>query len=94
MIAFIIETPQQYASLVKLTAALCRAFPKIEPDAPRDADGNVLDRVLTDEEWRAFQGILGHYHVQRNKADPGPAFDWEPFLEAVRARLAAQPVAP
>jgi len=87
-------TPEQYASLVKLTAALCRAFPKIEPDAPRDADGNVLDRALTDEEWRAFQGILGHYHVQRNKSDPGPAFDWERFLAGVRDRLATQPVAP
>jgi len=84
-------TPQQYASLVKLTAALCRAFPKIEPDAPRDAEGRVLDRALSAAQWRDFRGILGHYHVQANKADPGPAFDWEPFLEAVRERLAALP---
>lgn len=85
-------TPEQYASLVKLTAALCRAFPKIEPDAPRDEDGRVLDRALSAEQWREFRGILGHYHVQKNKTDPGPAFDWEPYLAAVRERLAAQPV--
>lgn len=80
-------TKEQYASLVKLTAALCRAFPRIAPDAPRDAEGRVLERALTDAEWREFRGILGHFHVQRNKADPGPAFDWEPFLAAVRERL-------
>ncbi len=84
-------TPEQYDSLVKLTAALCRAFPAIEPDAPRGADGEVLDHALTDAEWRDFRGILGHYHVQKNKTDPGPAFDWERFLKAVRARLAAMP---
>lgn len=86
-------TKEQYASLVKLTAALCRAFPRIRPDAPRDADGRVLDHALSDAEWREFRGILGHYHVQTNKTDPGPAFDWEPFLAAVRARLAEMPLA-
>lgn len=84
-------TREQYDSLVKLTAALCRAFPAIEPDAPRGPDGEVLDHVLTDGEWRDFSGILGHYHVQKNKTDPGPAFDWEPFLAAVRERLATAP---
>lgn len=86
-------TPEQYESLVKLTAALCRAFPRIEPDAPRGPDGQVLDRALTDAEWRDFRGVLGHYHVQRNKSDPGPAFDWERLLAGVRARLEAAPAA-
>ncbi len=54
----------------------------------------MLARALTDAEWTAFRGILGHFHVQRNKSDPGPAFDWEPFLAALRARLAPQPVRP
>jgi len=78
-------TLEQYASLVKLTAALCREFPKIKPDAPRDDDGRVLTRALSEDAWREFSGILGHFHVQTNKNDPGPAFDWEPFLRAVRA---------
>jgi N-acetyl-anhydromuramyl-L-alanine amidase AmpD len=80
-------TRQQYSSLVKLTAALCRELPKITPDAPRDEHGKVVDHVLDDDAWRDFHGILGHFHVQKNKTDPGPAFDWEPFLEAVRARM-------
>jgi N-acetyl-anhydromuramyl-L-alanine amidase AmpD len=80
-------THEQYDSLIKLAAALCRELRKIAPDAPRDASGAVLDRVLDEAAWRDFHGILGHYHVQENKTDPGPAFDWEPFLEAVRERL-------
>ena len=81
-------TPEQYASLTSLAAALCKEFPRIAPDAPRDADGHVLDRALDDEAWRGFAGILGHYHVQTNKTDPGPGFDWEPFLAEVRRKLA------
>jgi N-acetyl-anhydromuramyl-L-alanine amidase AmpD len=39
---------------------------------------------MSDEDWRAFSGVLGHYHIQQNKVDPGPAFDWERFLAAAR----------
>ncbi|MDZ4773265.1 MAG: N-acetylmuramoyl-L-alanine amidase [Planctomycetota bacterium] len=80
-------TPEQYAALVKLSAALCREFPQIRPEAPRDENGFVLDRVMDHDSWRSFAGILGHYHVQEEKIDPGPAFDWEPFLEAVRVQI-------
>jgi N-acetyl-anhydromuramyl-L-alanine amidase AmpD len=80
-------TPEQYESLSKLAAVLCRELPKIAPDAPRDEHGAVVDHVLDDDEWRDFHGILGHFHVQQNKTDPGPAMHWEPFLERVRARL-------
>lgn len=80
-------TPEQYASLVKLAATLCTALPKIRPEAPRDAQGHVVDHVLSDAEWLDFSGIVGHYHVQVEKTDPGPAFDWETFLEHVRARM-------
>ncbi len=81
-------TPEQYAALEKLAAGLCRVFPRLAPDAPRAADGRVTRAVLPDAEFEAFHGILGHYHVQANKTDPGPAFDWEPFLAAVRRELA------
>ena len=81
-------TPEQYQALVHLTAGLCRTFPRIQPDAPRDERGEVKDRSLSHGEFMAFGGILGHFHVQLNKVDPGPAFDWEPFLAAVRERLA------
>ncbi len=80
-------TPQQYDTLIKLSAVLCRLLPKLEPDAPRDASGRVRTDALSPEEFADFHGILGHNHVTREKYDPGPAMDWERFLEAVRARL-------
>jgi N-acetyl-anhydromuramyl-L-alanine amidase AmpD len=82
-------TPQQYESLAALTATLCRLFPALAPDAPRDASGHVRTNSLDPEEFPGYHGILGHYHVARRKIDPGPAFDWERYLAAVRARLAA-----
>ncbi len=87
-------TPQQYDSLAKLSAALCTVFPRIEPEAPRDESGKVRTSALSDEEYDSFRGILGHLHVQTNKQDPGPAFDWERFLADVRTRLARAAVAP
>lgn len=71
-------TPEQYASLEKLTAALRRVFPKLEGGPPRDAEGEVLfDRALTPEELASFSGIIGHHHITPEKVDPGPAFRWE-----------------
>ena len=81
-------TPEQYDSLVKLAAALCRALPGLEPDAPRDANGEVRTDALSPAEYDAFKGILGHNHVTTRKQDPGPAFDWERFLKDVRRELA------
>jgi N-acetyl-anhydromuramyl-L-alanine amidase AmpD len=48
----------------------------------------VIDRTLSDEQWASFGGILGHYHVQANKTDPGPAMDWEYLLDQVHIHQA------
>ncbi len=80
-------TQQQYDSLVKLSAALCDIFPGIKPDAPRTPDGRIIDKTLTTEQWASFSGILGHYHVQENKIDPGPALDWEYLLKEIDVQL-------
>lgn len=77
-------TPQQYDSLVKLTAVLCRALPKIACDYPRDTRGALETRKLTDERLKSYRGLIGHYHIQENKADPGPAFQWERVVEGAR----------
>jgi N-acetylmuramoyl-L-alanine amidase len=73
-------TPEQYESLIKLTATLCKIFPKIKCDYPKDANGKLIPKKLSDEEWQKYQGVMGHYHVQLNKTDPGPAFDWEKVI--------------
>src|SRR5206468_1976010 len=43
-------TPQQYHALAHLTAALCRVFPKIKCDYPRDASGQLVPHKLADDE--------------------------------------------
>lgn len=70
-------TEAQYESLAKLVAAVHTALPRIELDYPRDENGDPLWRVLSDEEFESFSGLVGHYHLTTGKVDPGPAFDWE-----------------
>lgn len=80
-------TPQQYEALTRLTATLCRVFPKMKCDYPRDADGKLIPGKLPDDELERYQGILGHYHIQRNKVDPGPAFQWDRVVDGARKLL-------
>lgn len=77
-------TPEQYAALIRLTAALCRVFPKIKCDYPRDADGKLVMRKLPDAELETYGGLIGHWHIQTNKVDPGPAFDWDHIVREAR----------
>jgi N-acetylmuramoyl-L-alanine amidase len=80
-------TPEQYESLIKLTAALSRVFPKLKCDFPKDAQGQLVPRKLPDPQLNSYQGLIGHYHIQTNKTDPGPAFHWEYILENARRYL-------
>jgi N-acetylmuramoyl-L-alanine amidase len=77
-------TTQQYRALAKLIAGLNRALPRIEIDAPRNKDGTVINHVIEEANLRQFDGIVGHFHVQKNKRDPGPAFQWERVLREAR----------
>ncbi len=81
-------TERQYDSLIRLTATLCMLFPKIRCDYPRDATGNLILAKLPDADLARYQGILGHYHVQTNKVDPGPAFQWDRVIVGTRERIA------
>ncbi len=77
-------TPEQYKALVKLTAALTEIFPKIKLDYPRDENGNAIPGVISDEQFAGFQGLIGHYHITKNKSDPGPAFQWDYLIDQVK----------
>ena len=79
--------PKQYQALTKLTAALCKSFPRIKCDYPRDAAGKLVRQKLPDAELNAYQGVLGHYHIQTNKVDPGPAFQWDRVIGEARKLL-------
>ncbi|HOC56836.1 MAG TPA: N-acetylmuramoyl-L-alanine amidase [Verrucomicrobiota bacterium] len=80
-------TPEQYQALIKLTAALCKALPNIKCDYPRDAAGKLILQKLPDAELETYQGILGHFHIQTNKVDPGPAFQWDYIIGNARRFL-------
>jgi N-acetyl-anhydromuramyl-L-alanine amidase AmpD len=80
-------TPEQYVALIKLTAALCKVFPKINCDYPRDTEGKLVTKKLPDEALKNYGGVLGHFHIQTNKTDPGPAFDWDRVIGGSRRLL-------
>lgn len=80
-------TPEQYRALTHLTAALCRVFPKIRCDYPCDTSGQLVRTKLPDDDLSRYQGVLGHYHVQANKVDPGPAFQWDRVIDGARELL-------
>jgi N-acetyl-anhydromuramyl-L-alanine amidase AmpD len=80
-------TPEQYRALTRLTATLCKVFPKIKCEYPKDASGKLIPRKLGDEQLDAYQGVMGHYHVQTNKNDPGPAFQWDKVIGGARRLL-------
>ena len=77
-------TPQQYAALIKLTATLAKIFPQIKLDYPRDANGKLVAKKLPDDELAKYRGVLGHFHIQTNKVDPGPAFQWDKVIDGAR----------
>jgi N-acetylmuramoyl-L-alanine amidase len=80
-------TPQQYQALIKLTATLCKVLPKIKCDYPKDAAGNLIRQKLPDAELEAYEGVLGHFHIQTDKVDPGPAFQWDYVIGSARRLL-------
>ncbi|MGQ0627858.1 MAG: N-acetylmuramoyl-L-alanine amidase [Phycisphaerales bacterium] len=77
-------TPQQYDALTRLTATLCAIFPRIRPHYPRGTDGELARDHLPEDELQAFTGVLGHFHIQKDKIDPGPALQWDRVLQAAR----------
>jgi N-acetyl-anhydromuramyl-L-alanine amidase AmpD len=86
-------TPEQYAALTKLTAALCKVFPKLKCQYPVDADGRLIPHKLPDAALKNYSGVLGHYHIQTDKNDPGPALDWERVIGGAQRILGLEPAA-
>jgi N-acetyl-anhydromuramyl-L-alanine amidase AmpD len=83
-------TPEQYQSLIRLTASLCKIFPRLTCDYPRDPAGKVVTRKLSNEDLEKYHGVLGHFHVQTDKVDPGPAFQWDRVIDGAR-KLIGEP---
>ncbi len=84
-------TKQQYRALAKLTAALCTVLPRITCDYPREDDGKLMSHKLPAEMFQDYHGVLGHYHVQANKVDPGPALQWDYVIGEARRLMKLPP---
>ena len=80
-------TPEQYQAVIKLTATLVQVLPRITCDYPKDANGRLLLEKMPEDQLKTYQGILGHFHIQKDKIDPGPAFQWEYVASRARRLL-------
>jgi N-acetylmuramoyl-L-alanine amidase len=100
-------TPEQYDALAHLSATLCTVFPKIQPDYPRtpagphaaypfaepDQPGQLINHVLPRDQYEFYQGLLGHYHVQLDKDDPGPALQWDLLITTTKKLMTPEALA-
>jgi N-acetyl-anhydromuramyl-L-alanine amidase AmpD len=77
-------TEEQYDALARLIVGVNRALPRVRLEVPRDRKGAVPTRMLDPAVVARFEGVLGHYHLDEKKYDPGPAFDWERVLAEAR----------
>lgn len=68
-------TDAQYRALGALLRTLATVFPAIDEGPPRGSDGLVPRRVVDDPV--GTRGVLAHWHVEMDRWDPGPAFDWK-----------------
>ena len=84
-------TPEQYAALTRLTATLCHIFPKLKCQYPVDANGQLITHKLPNDELQAYEGVLGHYHIQTDKDDPGPAMNWDKVIGGAKTLLGIEP---
>lgn len=63
-------TALQVRSALALIDALSRAY-GIPATPPTGPDGKVLDRLMTHAELSTYRGVLGHFHNNPGKQDPG-----------------------
>lgn len=80
-------TREQYEALILLAASLSEIFPNLKLEYPTDSEGGLITTQLSAEEIERHQGLIGHFHLQKNKVDPGPAFSWEFVVRRARALL-------
>ena len=80
-------TPEQYQALIHLTATLVKVLPRIKCVYPTDPAGKLVSQTLPEEQLDTYQGLLGHFHIQPAKVDPGPAFQWDYVVQEARRLL-------
>ncbi len=77
-------TEAQYEAMTRLSTALGRIL-RVPFETPRVGGGLEHAWTVIDDP-RSFQGFLGHYHVTREKWDPGP-WDFARMFRRAGARI-------
>ncbi|HKA86130.1 MAG TPA: N-acetylmuramoyl-L-alanine amidase [Haliangiales bacterium] len=88
-------TKEQYATMDELAKVFAKVLPGIAINQPKGGDGGALWTTIIDERTdptgqrlrELYTGYLGHYHITKQKWDPGP-FDFTKFLTKMRGRSA------
>ncbi len=93
-----IDYPRLKSSLGAPTPQLVKASeggPAAQVDAlaTLEEPGALIPHALTDEQYEVYQGVLGHYHVQTDKQDPGPAFQWDKVVGGARKMMSKKALA-
>ena len=75
-------TEGQYTAMIKLSSALNKILdlPLVSPQQ----DGAPARGLIPD--YRRFRGFLGHYHIERQKWDPGP-WDFQRMFRAIGSKV-------
>jgi N-acetylmuramoyl-L-alanine amidase len=89
------DYPRQKTAFGPSTAQMVKDGPASHPDALASLNepGVLIRHALTDEQYDVYQGVLGHYHVQLDKQDPGPAFQWDRVIVGARKLMTPQALA-
>lgn len=74
-------TAAQERTLAALARALGSVFPRIDAGVPRDVHGALIMGIV--QYPGALEGIIGHWHLNDERWDPGPGMDWEALERAI-----------
>ena len=77
-------TPQQYDALIRLTATLCKVFPRITCDYPRDESGRLIRAQAARTGLQELSRDPGPLPRPAEQDDPGPAFQWDRLIDESR----------
>ncbi len=75
--------PKQLDGFARLARALQKLLPNLPLEFPQTSPGVQAQVTLPEPTTLGFAGYIGHYHLIREKWDPGP-FDFKKFIKSLR----------
>lgn len=71
MLDFTTEQDEALHALIEALRGCRHPLINIPGTVPRDGRGQLLTTTMSKQEIRNYSGVIGHYHLSANKADPG-----------------------